>query len=68
AGYLVERTNVVTGTGSAAGGTCAGTVTTTTCTDEPVPPGTWTYADTPLQLSWTGGQSPASNLVTVPLT
>lgn len=68
AGYVVVRANAVTGTTVAAGGTCAGTVTTTSCTDSPVPPGSWTYADTPVQLTWTGGESPQSNAVTVPLT
>lgn len=68
AGYEVVRTNTLNGTTTAAGGTCAGTVTTTSCTDSPVPPGTWTYADTPVEMTWTGGQSPQSNTVTVPLT
>ena len=67
-GYTVMRTNAATGVTGAAGGTCAGIVTTTTCTDSPVPPGSWTYADTPVLASWTGGQSPQSNTVTVPLT
>jgi hypothetical protein len=67
AGYTVTRTNAA-GTTSAAGGSCSGIVSTTTCTDSPVPPGTWTYTDTPVLLSWTGAQSPPSNAVTVPLT
>lgn len=67
-GYLIERINALTGSASAAGGTCSGTVTSTTCTDGPVPPGIWEYTDTPVQLSWTGGQSPPSNAVTVGIT
>jgi hypothetical protein len=63
AGYTVTRTDALNGAQAAAGGTCAGIVATTTCTDQPVPAGTWTYADTPVQLSWTGGQSPPSNQI-----
>jgi hypothetical protein len=65
-GYVVVRINTINGSSVAAGGTCAGTVTTTTCTDSPTPSGAWAYADTPVQASWTGGQSPPSNTVTVP--
>jgi hypothetical protein len=65
-GYVVVRINTINGTSVAAGGTCAGTVTTTTCTDSPAPSGAWAYADTPVQASWTGGQSAPSNTVTVP--
>jgi hypothetical protein len=64
-GYVVVRINTINGTSVAAGGTCAGTVTTTTCTDSPAS-GAWAYADTPVQASWTGGQSAPSNTVTVP--
>lgn len=64
-GYEVVRINTINGASVAAGGTCAGTVTTTACTDSSVPSGIWSYADTPVQQSWTGGQSPPSNSVTV---
>ena len=67
AGYTITRTNAINGATVAPGGTCAGTVTTTTCT-EIVPPGQWTYTDTPVLSSWTGGQSPPSNTITAPLT
>ena len=67
AGYIITRTNAINGSTVAVGGTCAGIVTTTSCT-ETVPPGTWAYTDTPVQLSWTGGQSPPSNNITAPLT
>jgi hypothetical protein len=66
AGYTVSRTNVSTETTVAAGGTCSGVVTQTTCTDSPVPAGDWVYQDTPVERNWTGGQSPASATIVVP--
>jgi hypothetical protein len=65
AGYVVSRTNTLTGTKTAAGGTCAGVVAATTCADGPVPAGSWSYSDTPVQMSWTGGASPPSASVVV---
>ena len=64
AGYVVHRFDAG-GTSVAVGGSCAGTVTTTTCT-ESVPTGSWSYTDTPVLASWSGPGSPASNTVTVP--
>ncbi len=66
AGYIVTRTNAATGGPGTVGGTCAGIVTTTSCTDTSVPAGPWIYTDTPVQLSWTGGVSPTSATITVP--
>ncbi len=33
-----------------------------------VAPGTWVYTDTPVRLSWTGGESADSNSVAIQLT
>jgi hypothetical protein len=66
AGYKITRVNAVNGSQATVGASCSGTVTTTTCTELSVPAGTWTYADTPVQDNWVGGQSVASATVTVP--
>ena len=63
AGYLVHRYNVATGSGATVGGTCRGVVPANSCS-ETVPPGTWVYTDTPVQSSWTGGESSESAPVT----
>jgi hypothetical protein len=65
AGYTVRRYDAG-GNSVSAGGTCAGIVTATTCTEQSVPSGSWTYTDTPVQQSWTGPESPNSNQVQVP--
>ncbi len=65
AGYTVQRFDAVNGAQATVGAGCSGVVTTTTCTELGVPAGTWTYTDTPVQDSWTGAASPASNPVTV---
>ena len=59
AGYLILRIGV-NGQAVAAAASCAGTITTTTCVEHNVPAGTWTYTDTPVQLSWTGTPSAPS--------
>lgn len=66
AGYMISRFNSVTGAAATVGPGCSGVITTTTCTELLVPAGTWVYADTPVQVSWTGGQSPASAPIVVP--
>lgn len=66
AGYIVNRYNAVNGAAATVGAGCSGVVTTTTCTEQSVPAGTWVYTDTPVQLSWTGGRSPASAPIVVP--
>lgn len=63
AGYTVARYNATTGSQATVGGTCAGIVTATTCTEQ-VTAGSWVYTDTPVQQNWTGGQSPQSSAVT----
>lgn len=66
AGYVVRRYSAATGSAATVGGTCSGVVTTTSCR-ETLPPGSWVYTDTPVQLSWTGLESPASPPVNGPL-
>jgi hypothetical protein len=66
AGYVVARTNAVTGGQSPAGGACSGVVTTTSCVETGVPAGSWIYTDTPVIHSWTGPTSPGSAPVTAP--
>lgn len=66
AGYRIERYNASTGEEVTVGANCSATVSTTTCTEEDVPAGDWTYADTPVQDLWVGGQSPVSTAVSVP--
>jgi hypothetical protein len=65
-GYLIARSDAANGAVATVGANCSGTVTTSTCTEQNVPAGTWIYTDTPVQDSWTGGQSIASSPVTVP--
>jgi len=66
AGYVVKRYNSSTGTAATVGASCSGVITTTTCTESSVTPGTWVYTDTPVQANWTGGQSPDSTAIVVP--
>ena len=65
AGYVVHRYNSVNGSPATVGGTCSGVVSGTSCT-ETVTSGTWVYTDTPVQLTWTGGESSESSPVTAP--
>ena len=64
AGYLVERYGP-NGSAVPVGAGCSGVVAATTCTEHNVPAGTWTYTDTPVQESWSGGESPPSSPATV---
>jgi hypothetical protein len=65
-GYMITRYNTINASVSVVGGTCTGPVSTTSCVDLSVPPGTWFYTDTPVVNSWTGGQSADSSPATVP--
>ncbi len=65
AGYTISRYNASSGASATVNANCSGTVTTTTCTEDSVPAGTWVYTDTPVQGHWTGGQSPDSASITV---
>jgi hypothetical protein len=66
AGYTISRYNASGGAKVTAGAGCSGTVTSTTCTEDGVPAGTWVYTDTPVQGHWTGGESPDSTAVVAP--
>lgn len=59
AGYVIKRYNT-NGTAMTVGASCSGTVSTTTCTELNVPPGSWVYTDTPVQDNWAGEESPAA--------
>ncbi len=60
-GYTVARYSAATdGTKVAAGGTCAGTITTLTCSDAALPAGTWHYTVTPVLGPWVGPESTRS--------
>ena len=59
-GYIVNRYNAATGATATVGSSCSGVVSTTSCAEASVPPGTWIYTDTPTQVNWTGVQSAAS--------
>jgi hypothetical protein len=63
AGYVVKRYSGLGGGAQAPGGSCAGTVSGTSCTDSGVAPGAWTYTVTPVQGSWSGSESGQSNTV-----
>lgn len=60
-GYTVARYSAATGgTMVAAGGGCAGTITTLTCSEAALPAGTWHYTVTPVLAAWAGGESARS--------
>ena len=65
AGYVINRYSTGTGVQATVGAGCAGIVTTTTCTESAVPPGSWMYTETPVQNNWTGGQSADSAPIVV---
>jgi hypothetical protein len=65
-GYLVQRFAAGTLELQPALGTCAGTVTATTCTESSVPEGRWVYAITPrIGTHWMGTPSAKSSVVVV---
>lgn len=60
-GYIVARyTSATGGTRVAAGGGCAGTITTLACTEASLPAGTWHYTVTPVLGAWAGVESARS--------
>jgi hypothetical protein len=63
--YVVTRYNTLTGSPSAATGTCAGSVAATSCTEPSVPIGVWRYTVTPVDGAWLGAESPQSASITV---
>ncbi len=64
-GYRVQRYDATTGTAATVGAGCAGLVTTLTCTETAVDPGTWRYAVTPIHHNWSGSESPQSLSTTI---
>jgi hypothetical protein len=64
-GYIVNRFDAVNGAPATVGSGCNGVVATMTCTEQSVPAGSWVYTVTPVQLNWTGGESPESAAVVV---
>jgi len=65
AGYVINRYNATTGVPATVGEGCSGIVSSTTCTEQSVQPGTWVYTETPVQLTWTGARSPDSAPIVV---
>jgi len=65
AGYVINRYSATTGVPATVGAGCSGIVSSTTCTELSVQPGTWVYTETPVQLTWTGAQSPDSAPIVV---
>lgn len=65
--YTVQRYDPQ-GAVQAVGGSCAGTVSGTGCSDSGVPDGTWRYAVTPQLAAWSGPQSALSAGVLVDAT
>lgn len=66
-GYRIRRYNAVSGAESVVGGTCAGVVAGTSCTESGVGLGTWRYSVTPVVHGWSGVESPLSAIVAVTL-
>lgn len=64
-GYVVKAYDAATNTPRTVGASCAGTVTSTSCTESNVAAGTWRYTVTPTDASWSGGESAKSASVTV---
>lgn len=60
-GYAVFVYDASSGVGRAIGASCAGIVTTTSCTEAGVPDGSWRYTVVPRRMSWTGAESPRSD-------
>lgn len=65
AGYIVQRYNALNGQLATIGPSCAGIVTSTSCTETGVPAGSWVYTDTPVLANWSGPQSSPSPPATV---
>jgi hypothetical protein len=65
AAYVIKRYPASGGAGVVAGGTCAGSVAGTSCTDSSIPTGTYQYTVTPKQGPWLGAESAKSGAVEV---
>jgi hypothetical protein len=65
-GYTLQRYEVGSPTPRPVGGSCAGLVPSSPCTDTDVPPGSWTYTVTPrVGANWNGPESLPSEAVLV---
>jgi hypothetical protein len=64
-GYIISRYNATTGAIQTVNASCTGTVTTTSCTEQSVPAGTWVYTEIPLYNNWSGSQSADSAPIVV---
>ena len=60
-GYVVKRYDG-SGQSQTVGSLCSGTVAGTSCTENSVPGGTWTYRVTPARASWRGAESPGASV------
>jgi hypothetical protein len=65
-GYVIKRYDSVTLAAQTVLNNCAGTITTTSCTENNAPSGAWRYSVTPLiGANWQGAESARSSAVTV---
>jgi hypothetical protein len=65
AGYIVKRYDGASQS-QPVGSSCSGTIAGTSCTENAVPPGSWTYTVTPARASWRGSESAASTVAVDP--
>ncbi len=63
-GYVVKRYDP-SDDEQPVGANCSGTVSGTSCTEQGVPAGDWTYTITPARAAWRGAESAESSSVTV---
>jgi hypothetical protein len=64
-GYTVQRYHAGVPGSVPVNANCSGTVFATSCTENGVPSGTWTYTVIPIQGGWHGAESPQSAPVSV---
>lgn len=64
-GYVVKAYDATTNAPRTVGAACAGTITSTSCTESNVAAGSWRYTVTPVDANWSGTESAKSASVTV---